>query len=141
MSMEANRNIVRRYFDEVVNTHQYDGVGEFMSENIEFHNSGLHPGMEAFKQWLAMFIGALPDYHATIDDMIAEGDKVVVRITINGTHQGGFSLPEGPNIPATGNPITFPASFIFRLDDGKIAEAWSFSDNLIVMQQLGVIPA
>lgn len=141
MSVEANKHIVRRYFEEVVNTHEYDRVKEFMSENIEFHYGGLHPGIEAFKQWLAMFIAALPDYHVAIDDMVAEGDKVVVSITTGGTHRGDFSMPNGANIPASGNAITFPACFIFRLADGKIAEAWTFSDNLIVMQQLGVIPA
>lgn len=141
MSTESNKAIVLRYFEEAANTHQYDRVDEFMSEGIEFHHGGLHPGREALKQWLTTFVAAVPDYHVTVDDMVAEGDKVVVRVTTSGSHQGEFLLPDGQSIPATGNTVNFPTCFIFRVDNGKMTEAWTFGDNLVVMQQLGVIPA
>jgi steroid delta-isomerase-like uncharacterized protein len=79
---------------------------------------------------------AFPDRQVTIDDVIAEGDRVVVRTTLNGTHQGKMQ-----GIPATGNLVTQPSITIFRLANGKIAEGWYSTDNLGMMQQLGVIPS
>lgn len=83
-----------------------------------------------------MLVAAFPDRQVTIDDVVAEGDRVVVRTTLNGTHQG-----EMQGIPATGNAVTQPSITIFRLTNGKIAEGWYASDHLSMMQQLGVIPA
>jgi predicted ester cyclase len=82
-----------------------------------------------------MFRTAFPDLHGTIEDQIAEGDKVVMRMTYRGTHQG-----ELMGIPATGKPVTMTFISINRIAEGKIAEGWVNFDALGMMQQLGVIP-
>ena len=79
---------------------------------------------------------ALPDFHYTIEDMIAEGDKVVVRLTAQGTQMGEFG-----GIPATGKHATWTEMPIGRIASGAIAEHWGEIDNLGMLQQLGVIPA
>ena len=135
MSTETNKAIVRRYFDQVLNEQRHDLADEFLAEDIELHNTGLPAGLEAVKQWYTMFAAAFPDGHMTIEDVVAEEDRVVVRTTFNGTHQGVLQ-----GIPATGKTVSVSAITIFRLDNGKIAEGWLVSDNLVLMQQLGVIP-
>jgi steroid delta-isomerase-like uncharacterized protein len=135
MSTETNKAIVRRYFDQVLNDRRHDLAEEFLAENIELHGSGLAPGLEVVKQWLTMFAAAFPDGHYVIEDVVAEEDRVVARTAFNGTHQG-----ERQGIPATGKSVSMPSITIFRLDNGKIAEGWLVSDNLSLMQQLGVIP-
>ena len=135
MSTETNKAIVRRYFEQILNNQRHDLVEEFLIENIELHGSGLAPGLEAVKQWLTMFAAAFPDGHYTVEDVVAEGDRVVARITFNGTQQG-----EMEGIPATGKTVSVPGITIFRMDNGKIAEGWLVNDSLGMMQQLGVIP-
>lgn len=80
------------------------------------------------------FLAAFPDFHATIEDMVAEGDKVVVRVTATGTHQGDFM-----GIPATGKPFKYQEIHIARIADGKMAEHWGVEDTLGMLQQLGVV--
>ena len=135
MSTETNKAIVRRYFEEVMNNQRHDLVEEFLAENIELHGSGLAPGLEAVKQWLPMFAAAFPDGQYTIEDVVAEEDRVVALTSFTGTHQG-----EMQGVPATGKTVSVSTITIFRLDNGKIAEDWLVSDNLGLMQQLGVIP-
>jgi len=136
MSIATNKSIVRRYFEQVFNEHRHDLVEEFLADNIELHGSGLAPGVEVVKQWFSTFTTAFPDHHYTIEDVVAEGDRVVARTTLKGTQLG-----EMEGIPATGKAVSVPAITIFRLDNGKIAEGWMVSDGLGMMQQLGVIPA
>jgi steroid delta-isomerase-like uncharacterized protein len=136
MSTETNKAIVRRYFDQVLNEQQHDLAEEFLAETIELHGTDLAPGLEVVKQWLTMFAAAFPDRHYTVEDVVAEGDRVVARTTFNGTHKA-----EMQGIPATGKAVSVPSITIFRLDNGKIAEGWLINDNLGMMQQLGVIPA
>jgi steroid delta-isomerase-like uncharacterized protein len=136
MSTETNKAIVRRYFDQVLNKQQHDLAEEFLAETIELHGTDLAPGLEVVKQWLTMFAAAFPDGHYTVEDVVAEGDRVVVRTTFTGTHQA-----EMQGIPATGKAVSISSITIFRLDNGKIAEGWLINDNLGMMQQLGIIPA
>ena len=136
MSTETNKAIVRRYLEQVIGEGHADLVGEFLAESIELHGTDLPPGLEAVGQWVAMLAAAFPDRQISIDDVIAEGDRVVVRSTLSGTHQG-----EMQGIPATGKSVTQPSITIFRLANGKIVEGWLAADNLSMMQQLGVIPA
>lgn len=136
MSTATNKATVRRYFEQVFNEGQRDLAEEFLAEDIELHGSGLAPGLEAVKQWLTMFAAAFPDGQTAIEEVVAEGDRVVARTTLNGTHQG-----ELQGIPATGKVVSLPSITIFRLDNGKISEGWLVSDNLGLMQQLGIIPA
>lgn len=136
MSTAINKAIVRRYIEQVLNEQRYDLIDEFLAENIELHGSGIPPGLEVVKQWFATFATGFPDGYTTIEDIVAEEDKVAARTTFNGTHQG-----EMQGIPATGKNVSIPSITIFRLDNGKIAEGWLVSDNLGMMQQLGVVPA
>jgi steroid delta-isomerase-like uncharacterized protein len=135
LSTATNKAIVRRYFEQVLDQHRHDLVEEFLAENIELHGAGLAPGVDVVKQWFIMFAAAFPDGHYTVEDVVAEGDRVVVRTTFTGTHQA-----EMQGIPATGKAVSISSITIFRLDNGKIAEGWLLNDALGMMQQLGVIP-
>ena len=136
MSTATHKAIVRRYIEQVLNEQRHDLAEEFLTANLEFHGSGLAPGLDMVKQWLTTFAIAFPDGHITIEDMVAEEDRVVARITFNGTHQA-----EMRGIPATNKTVSMAGVTIFRLDNGKIAEGWLLNDNLSLMRQLGVIPA
>jgi len=136
LSTATNKAIVRRYIDQVLNEQRHDLAEEFLADNIELHGSGLAPGLDVVKQWLTMFAAAFPDGHQVIEDMVAEEDRVVARTTLNGTQQG-----EMQGIPATGKSVSISSITIFRMDNGKITEGWLVSDNLGMMQQLGVVPA
>ena len=93
-------------------------------------------GRESAKQLIAQFLTAFPDGHYTIEDMIAEGDRVVVRQTFRGTHKGDFM-----GIPPTGKQVSVTEIEIFRVTNGKNVENWTNSDDLGLLQQLGVVPA
>jgi steroid delta-isomerase-like uncharacterized protein len=92
-------------------------------------------GLKAVKQFFSEFFDAFPDTHATLDDMVVEGDKVALRWTLTGTHKGAFM-----GIPATNKKVTIWALEIDRFAGGKIVEAWERFDTLGMMQQLGVVP-
>jgi steroid delta-isomerase-like uncharacterized protein len=92
-------------------------------------------GVEALKQVWAMLLQGLPDLQITVEDVLAEGDKVVCRNTVTGTHQGEYM-----GVPPTGRSITYNEIFIFRLVDGRIAETWGVVDVLAQMRQLGMAP-
>ena len=79
---------------------------------------------------------AFPDLHVTVDEMLSDGDKVVIRSTMKGTHKGTFM-----NIPATGKPISVEGIDIVRISYGRAVEHWGVTDNLTMMQQLGLVPA
>ena len=81
-------------------------------------------------------MGAFPDLHVTVEDLIAEGDKIVGRVTLTGTHQG-----ELLGIPATGKKVAFSEIHIVRISNGKAVEHWEIADIMSMMQQLGVIPS
>ena len=134
MSTATHKAIVRRYIEQVLNEQRHDLVEEFLAENIELHGSGLPPGLEVVKQWFATFATAFPDGYTTIEDMVAEDDRVVARTTFNGTHKS-----EMQDIPATGKTVSMPGIAIFRLDNGKIAEGWLVNDNLSMTWQLDIV--
>jgi steroid delta-isomerase-like uncharacterized protein len=92
-------------------------------------------GAEALKQVWAILLRAFPDLHVTVEDLIAEGDKVVIRNTVTGTHQGEYM-----GRPPTGRSVTYNEIFIFRFAGGRIAETWGVVDVLAQMRQLGVTP-
>ncbi len=137
MSIETNKAIVRRFIGQILNNHQYDLVDEFFVDTVELHGVGPSIiGRTALVEFYTTFFAAFPDWHTTIDDMVAESDKVVVRITSNGTHQGDFQ-----GIPATRKPYTQNAIVIYHLTNGKIVEGRLQTDMLSMMQQLGLMPA
>ena len=136
MSTEENKTIVRR-FEELFNEKQVDRADEFVAPDYIDHGAlpGQAPGLDGAKQKWAMYIAAIPDLRVPIEDMVAEGDKVVVRWTAEGTQRG-----ELLGIPPTGKRLRFSGISIYRLAEGKVAEVWEQFDRLGLMQQHGVIP-
>jgi steroid delta-isomerase-like uncharacterized protein len=93
-------------------------------------------GAELLKQVWAMLFRVYPDLHLSVDDVIAEGDKIVARNTVTGTHQGEFM-----GVAPTGKSVTYNEIFIFRFADGRVVETWGVVDVYAQMKQIGVIPA
>ena len=135
---EENKALFRRATEEVFNKGNLDAIDEFMAPDMVDHSlvPGQDPGPEGFKKLVTMFRAAFPDLHSTVEDLIAEGDKVVGRMTTRGTHQGEFM-----GIAATGKQIEFSEIHIIRIAGGKAVEHWGISDDMGMMQQLGVIPS
>ncbi len=130
---EANKAILRRITEEALNQRNLSLVDEFYATDYVFHLPGtpdIH-GPEGFKQYFSTAFAAFPDFHLTTEDMIAEEDKVVSRVTIRGTHKGEFM-----GIPPTGKEVTATGILIQRFADGKIVEDWESFDFLGFMQQL-----
>jgi predicted ester cyclase len=138
MSTEANKTSVRRFYDEVFNKKNRAAIDEFIDPNRVDHAAppGTPGGLAGAKQTIGMYLTAFPDLHFTVEDMIAEGDKLVARLTVRGTQQGAFM-----GIPPTGKHVTVTAIDISRMAGGKSVEHWIEMDTLGMMQQLGVIPA
>lgn len=93
-------------------------------------------GSEAVKEVYATLHGAFPDLHIAVEDLISEGDKVVARHTVTGTHQGEYL-----GLPPTGTSVTYNEIFIFRFVDNRIAETWGVVDVLAQLKQLGIVQA
>jgi steroid delta-isomerase-like uncharacterized protein len=134
---EENKATFRRYVEEVGNQGNFDLADEFFDRYRAHQPDGsvLERGPEDVKRFMGEFRNAFPDFHTTIEDQIAEGDKVVTRWTMRGTHEGEFR-----GIAPTGNQITVTGIGIFRFSDGKVVESWDNFDQLGMMQQLGAIP-
>ncbi|NIO72292.1 MAG: ester cyclase [Anaerolineae bacterium] len=138
MSVEANKTIARRYFEELLNKGNLAVADEILATNIIVDSSlqtVIH-GVENVKQSMAGFRAAFPDQHFTIEDEIGEGDKVVVRYVYRGTHQGEFQ-----GIAPTGKQVAVAGIAIYQITGGRIEEVWVASDSLGLMQQLGAVPA
>ncbi len=137
MSTEENKAIDRRIVEEVWNRKNLALVDELVDANFVLHGVGGPDlkGPEGFKQFVNINATAFPDFHVTIEDMIAEGDKVVSRVTAWGTHQGDFM-----GIAPTGKQFEVTAIIISRYAGGKMVEGWLVNDVLGMMQQIGVVP-
>ena len=137
MSTEDNKALVRRFYEEVFNQRNLALVDQLFSTNHVFHNppTTLH-GREEFKQLLSLYITAFPDARFTVEDEIAEGDRVASRYTFRGTHQG-----ELMGIAPTGKQVTVTGMIINRIVNGTSEEGWLNFDALGMLQQLGVVPS
>jgi predicted ester cyclase len=136
MSAEENKANARRIF-EGINQGNLAVIDELCAPTFVSHSppTTTH-GPEAYKQSFSIGLTAFPDSHFTIEDQLAEGDKVATRYTFSGTHQGEFM-----GIPPTGKHVTFTGISISHWVDGKLVENWINSDTLGYLQQLGVIPS
>ena len=123
--LEQNKTLFKRFVDEVFN-----------KKNVAFIDEFLAPSLVEHKEDIYAFLGAFPDLHVTVEDLIAEGDKIVGRVTLTGTHQG-----ELMGIPATGKKVSFSEILIVRISNGKVVELSEVADTMSMMQQLGVIPS
>jgi predicted SnoaL-like aldol condensation-catalyzing enzyme len=138
---EANKATVRRLIDEIQNRHDLARIDAFFTPNFINHLEGPEvsadlTAAERAKLVFGQLFAAFPDLHVTIQDQLAEGDKVVTHKLFHGTHQGPFM-----GVAPTGRPITFAVIDILRLDNGKVVEHWAIQDRLALMQQLGMLPA
>ena len=142
MSIDKNKKLVRRYFEDA--PFHPETCGEVFAPTFKFHtiqHSSITPQVmestpqseKAAYEWLGSVWS--PDWHMVIDEMIAEGDRVMARWTFFGTQQGEYY-----GLPPTNKQVTYSGINIFRIADGKIAEIWDISDRLWLWQQLGVLP-
>lgn len=135
--MEQNKALVRRWIAEI-DKRNLDVADELVAADYIDHNPGLPgtaPGREGLKQTNALLHAAFPDARHTIEDQIAEGDKVVTRMTVTGTFKG-----ECMGIPPNGKQITMTGIMIHRIAGGQIIEHWAVADRLTFLQQMGAIP-
>jgi steroid delta-isomerase-like uncharacterized protein len=135
---EENKATVRRFVDEVINRGNLAAVDELTGPNFVDHSAppGVPENAEGAKAFFGMFRSAFPDLHATIDEEIAEGDRVVQRRTTSGTMRGAFM-----GMPPSGKEASWSGIHIIRLADGKLVEHWSVVDMLAMLAQLGFAPA
>lgn len=127
MSAEANKSIVRRLFD-AFNQGNLGALDELIAADHVDHTPFpvRTPGREGWKQTVAMLRAAFPDMHQTIDDLLADGDKVVARWTGRGTHQGPYR-----GVAPTGKSVSITGIHISRLADGKIVESWAEGSSVL----------
>ena len=131
MSLEENKAIVRRWI-ESYNKHNLDSFDEFIAPDYIDHIH--HGGPEGVKQVFNMAFKAFPDWHESIEEIIAEGDKVWVRLTYTGTHTGEFR-----GLAPTGKKITTIGVMIYRIVNRKLVEGWDLSDYMGLFKQIGAI--
>jgi len=139
MSLEENKAIIRRLV-ETFNKHNVALWDEFIAPDfVDARNTPFElRGLDSFKKFETYFIKAFPDYSETIEDIIAEGDKVWIRFKVIGTHTGEWNFSGIPLTP-TGKKITYTGVGIWRIIDGKVVERESVRDILDFLKQLGVI--
>ncbi len=137
MSVEENKALLRRYMEEILNKGNIDALDQFYAVDFVDHNAwpGIPPGIEGMRQTYNIIFSAFTNIHVTIDDMVAEEDKIVVRVTANAIHTGEFM-----GTPATGKRISIMEIRIYRIAGGKIVEHWGLMDTASLMQQLGNAP-
>jgi steroid delta-isomerase-like uncharacterized protein len=137
MSEAENKTIARRFDEEVWGTGDQAALEELLALNFVDHDAlpGQAPGREGHKQIVSAFRSAFPDLNVTTEDIVAEGEKVVSRWTARGTHQGALL-----GIVPTGNRVTIKGIDVLRVAEDRIVERWAQSNDLEMMQQLGVVP-
>jgi steroid delta-isomerase-like uncharacterized protein len=133
--LDGNKRLVRDYIETVVNKRQPDAAGDYLAGDFVEHNPNLPPGLAGKKQFITSLMAGFSNYHGDIEDMIAEGDKVVTRTRWTGTQDGPFV-----GRPATGNKVEFTTSDFYRIENGKIVEHWDVVDSLRRAVALGLVP-
>lgn len=135
MSKQTSKRLIERYYSEMWNQWNFSLVDELLSEEISFRGSlGVEMrGRAAFCDYMERVRNAFPDFFNKIEDIVTEGDRVVVRLSYTGTHRGEI-FGVGP----TGRSIRYAGAAFFRIDDGWIAEGWVLGDLVSLFEQLGV---
>ncbi len=134
MSIEENKAIAHRLFEEVFRKNALDTLDEIVATDVVDHSNGTE-GLEAYKQMCSAGFAGFPDCYFTTDDIIAEGNRVVVRWTARATHTEKWM-----NISPTNKKVMWTGMQILRVADSKVIEIWEQWDGLGFFQQLGVIP-
>jgi steroid delta-isomerase-like uncharacterized protein len=136
MSPERNKTVARRALDEIFSRGNYGVLGEIYADNFVGHAAANEiRGTKGLEKFFTALRSAFPDINFTIEDQIAEGDRVVTRWMTRGTHKGEFN-----GVSATGKPIKAAGITISRVADGKIVEGWTNWDVLGLMKQIGAVP-
>ena len=138
MGTEENKAIIRRFVEEIPNMGNLAAADELMAGGFTLHFPNMPPieGAEAFNEIPTAIRTAFPDLVETIEELVAEGDRVVERFTLRGTHLGDFM-----GIPPTGKPVSWTAMAFYRLEDGRIAECWVEANLLGLALQTGAASA
>ena len=135
---QENKQIVRQFF-ELLDRHDTERIGQLLVSNTHysFHIGGMPSPVDwnEHKRLLAGVNNAFPDLHHEIVDMVAEGDKVAIRLNVTGTHKGEFQ-----GIPPTGKKLSLDEMEFITLINGKISEGWISADTMRLMQQIGGLP-
>jgi steroid delta-isomerase-like uncharacterized protein len=132
MSIEQNKALVQQFVDEFWNSGNFDAADILMTPDAVVHTPPVGD-VDGLKRFATEFRRAFPDWHSTVEEMIAEGDRVAERWTGRGTHRGYFQ-----GIPSTGRQVSVPGVVFYRIQAGKIAEFRGSFDAMSMMQQLGV---
>jgi steroid delta-isomerase-like uncharacterized protein len=136
---DDKKALAYRWFEEVWNQGRAEAIDEMFDEGavaygLEDESGGERRGPAGFKPFFHQFRAAFPDLKITVEDVIAEGDKVAIRCSVRGTHTG-----EGLQVAASGRPIAVTGISIIRVKDGKIVESWNNFDFLALFQQIGAL--
>ena len=133
--VEANKALFRSYIEEVWNQRKLDAADRYVAPGLIEHNPNLPPGLDGRKKFAAAVQAAFPDYHAEIQEIIAEGDRLVARVQWTGTQDGPFQ-----GRPPTHNKLRFSTSDFLRVENGKFVEHWDVVDSLPRAIALGLVP-
>ena len=143
MSAEENRAKVRAFYEGAVNAGDLTAVDDLVGSPEIIHPAGGGVGENTpalVRKWVVDLRKAFPDIRVTVEDFIAEGDKLVNRVTYHGTHTGEWDIPVWGRVAPTGKQIEWLAIAINRFADGKSVEAWDILDESSIWQQLGLVP-
>jgi steroid delta-isomerase-like uncharacterized protein len=133
---EQNKTLARRWFEDIFSRGNLDAANEILSADFVDHLTREDErGLEELKAYVTIYRAAFPDIQDTLEQIVAEGDKVVVRWTSRGTHQGEFM-----GVAPTGRHVTFTGMRLFRIAENKIAESWVNIDEQGLQEQLGTAP-
>jgi predicted ester cyclase len=132
--VEANKKLYREFIETVFNKRQPQALDRYVAEGLIEHNPNIPAGLEGRKQFVAAVLAGFSDYHAEIDQIVAEGDRIVVRVIWTGTQDGPFL-----GRPATGNKVRFATADFIRIENGKVAEHWDVVDSLPRAIALGLV--
>jgi predicted ester cyclase len=135
---EEYKTAARNFIEKGLNRKDMSALDEYFSPRLTDHAlpPGLPTGLEGRKMFASALLAAFPDLHVQLEDMVAEGEKLVTRYTVHGTHNG-----ELMGIPPTGRQVSIGGIAMDRFEDGQSVEHWEQFDQMGLMQQLGVIPA
>jgi steroid delta-isomerase-like uncharacterized protein len=136
---EANKATARRWFEEVWNQGRETTIDELFAANGVAHGLGdseadVH-GPAEFKPFLANMRAGIPDARVRVEDILAEDDRVAIRVTLEGTHTG-----DGLGVPPTGRRVSIQGIIIARMANGQMVEAWNSYDQLGLLRQIGALP-
>ena len=133
--MEENRCLIEKYYNDLWNRWNFSLADQLISPSVTFHGSvGISvQGLDGFREYMKMIRSAFPDFHNTIEEVVAENDRVAARLTYRGTHRGTIF-----GVAPTGRVITYDGLALFRIQDRKISSGHVLGNVLDLLRQLGV---